>query len=80
MSKRKASGGTVRSPDRPSPIRMREIADHVGVTPMTVSRALRTPEKLSDATLRKIRKAIKEFGFIDPSYLVQTLGGQVTRW
>ncbi|HJP68541.1 MAG TPA: LacI family DNA-binding transcriptional regulator, partial [Sphingomicrobium sp.] len=62
MSSRRVSGKRSRGTTNNSPVRMREIAARVGVTPMTVSRALRTPEKLSEATLRKINKAIKELG------------------
>ncbi len=78
MSKRKAPGKTDRRSSKQSPIRMREIADRVGVTPMTVSRALRTPEKLSDATLRRVTKAIKELGFT-PNYAAGSLSSKNSR-
>ena len=77
MSKQRAPGKIGRN-SKNSPIRMREIADRVGVTPMTVSRALRTPEKLSEATLHRIKKAIKELGFT-PNYAAGSLSSKNSR-
>ena len=47
--------------------------------PEEVYRAVEA-DKDDDQVIEHNLMAIKEFGFIDPSYLVQTLGGQVTRW
>lgn len=73
----RASGKSSRTAGH-SPVRMREIADHVGVTPMTVSRAIRSPEKVSETTLRKIKKAIKELGFT-PDYAAGSLSSRNSR-
>ena len=43
---------------------MREIARSIGVAPITVSRALRDPGKVSPETRRKIMEAIDREGFI----------------
>lgn len=45
-------------------MRMKEIAIRAGVTAMTVSRALRTPDKVSPDTLERISKAVDELGFV----------------
>lgn len=49
-----------------------DIAAEVGVTKITVSRALNTPEQLSPATLEKIRAAIKRAGYT-PNLLAGSL-------
>jgi len=46
---------------RPS---LKDIADSVGVTKMTVSRFLRSPELVSEKTRDKIAKAVEETGYI----------------
>jgi LacI family gluconate utilization system Gnt-I transcriptional repressor len=54
-------------PPRPHKSRrlgMREIARSIGVAPITVSRALRDPGKVSPETRRKILEAIDREGFI----------------
>jgi hypothetical protein len=37
-------------------------------------------DKSDDGTIQHDLIAIKQFGYLDPIYMVQTLGGQVTRW
>ena len=37
-------------------------------------------DKSDDGTIQHNLVAVKEFGYLDPGYMVQTLGGQVTRW
>ena len=37
-------------------------------------------DKSDDGAIQHDLVAVKEFGFLDPGYMVQTLGGQVTRW
>ena len=58
---------TAIKPPRPHKSRrlgMREIARSIGVAPITVSRALRDPGKVSPETRRKILEAIDREGFI----------------
>jgi LacI family gluconate utilization system Gnt-I transcriptional repressor len=43
---------------------MAEVAKHAGVTVMTVSRAIRSPEKVAPNTLKNIRAAIKKTGYV----------------
>ena len=37
-------------------------------------------DKRDDGIIEHGLIAVKEFGFLDPGYLIETLGGQVTRW
>lgn len=46
---------------RPS---LKDIADRVGVTKMTVSRFMRNPEVVSEQTREKISRAVEELGYI----------------
>lgn len=43
---------------------MRDIARHAGVSPMTVSRALREPQAVSEKMRRKVDAAVREFGYL----------------
>jgi hypothetical protein len=65
------------------------LDEETGRTERVSSWGVRVPEEVyravesdkdDDQVIEHNLMAIKEFGFIDPSYLVQTLGGQVTRW
>lgn len=53
---------------------MREIARRAGVSPITVSRALRDPGKVSPATRQKVLEAIEAEGFI-PNRLASSMRG-----
>ncbi|WP_340328215.1 LacI family DNA-binding transcriptional regulator [Microbaculum marinum] len=55
--------------------RMSDVARLAGVTTMTVSRALRTPEAVSPQTLEKIEEAVRSTGFI-PNYAARSLVSQ----
>ena len=44
-------------------IRVEDVARVAGVSPITVSRALRTPEKVKPATLERVLEAVKETGY-----------------
>jgi len=57
---------------------MKQIAERANVTKMTVSRALRTPDKVAPETLRRIEAAIEELGFI-PNYLAESLATRTSR-
>ena len=45
------------------PVTLSDVARHVGVGLMTVSRALRKPEMVSDPLRAKILKAVDELGY-----------------
>lgn len=55
-----------------------DIAAEVGVTKITVSRALNAPEQLSPATLEKVRAAIKRSGYT-PNLLAGSLSSNRSR-
>lgn len=48
----------------PATVRMDDVAREAGVAPITVSRALNTPDKLSAATLRAVRAAIDRLRYV----------------
>jgi len=45
-------------------VKMSDIARHAGVSPMTVSRALRDPATVSEKMRRKVDAAVREFGYL----------------
>ena len=45
-------------------VKMHDIARHAGVSPMTVSRALRDPSTVSEKMRRKVDAAVREFGYL----------------
>ncbi len=45
-------------------VTLQEVADYAGVGSMTVSRALRTPEQVSDKLREKIEQAVEKLGYI----------------
>jgi LacI family gluconate utilization system Gnt-I transcriptional repressor len=47
-----------------SPVRMSDVALRANVSQMTVSRALRSPERVSEATRRAVRAAMQEIGYV----------------
>lgn len=51
---------------------MSDVARLAGVTAMTVSRALRTPEKVSPKTISKVQMAVRNLGFV-PNYAARSL-------
>ena len=53
---------------------MREIASRGGVSPITVSRALKTPDKVSPETRQRILEVIEREGFI-PSQVASSMRG-----
>jgi LacI family gluconate utilization system Gnt-I transcriptional repressor len=53
-------------------IRMMDVARHAGVSSMTVSRALRDPDKVSEESRRRVHAAISEIGYL-PNRLAGSL-------
>ena len=49
--------------DRERSVRVEDVARVAGVSPITVSRALRTPEKVKRATLDRVLEAVHETGY-----------------
>jgi LacI family transcriptional regulator, gluconate utilization system Gnt-I transcriptional repressor len=44
--------------------RMRDVAKQAGVSPMTVSRALRDPSKVSEGVRRRVEEAVRAVGYV----------------
>lgn len=63
-----------RPSDKAPPLGMREIASRAGVSPITVSRALKTPDKVSPDTRQRILDVIEREGFI-PSQVASSMRG-----
>lgn len=63
-----------RKTDKTPRLGMREIASRVGVSPITVSRALRNPDKVSPETRQRILDAIEQAGFI-PNQVASSMRG-----
>lgn len=67
-----------RKPALSSPSRMADVAARAGVSAITVSRALRTPEKVSPKARARIEAAIKSLGYV-PNLAAGTLKSQRSR-
>jgi len=52
--------------------RMRDVANKAGVSPMTVSRALSTPDRVSPEMRERVVRAVKEIGYL-PNHLASSL-------
>ena len=59
-------------------ITLRELAQMVGVTKVTISRALNTPERVSPETLRKIQDAVRQTGYV-PNLVAGSLASNRSR-
>jgi LacI family gluconate utilization system Gnt-I transcriptional repressor len=49
----------------PHSIRMREVAEHAGVSRMTVSRALAHPERVREDLRRRVTESVKVLGYVN---------------
>jgi LacI family gluconate utilization system Gnt-I transcriptional repressor len=65
--------GKAKRNDGGGDIKMSDIARHAGVSPMTVSRALREPSTVSEKMRRKVDAAVREF-----SYLPNRIAGSLS--
>lgn len=54
------------------PVRIQDVADYAGVSAMTVSRALRQPEKVSEGLRRRVAEAVDRVGYL-PNRIAATL-------
>ena len=57
--------------------RMRDVAQRAGVSPMTVSRALRDPSKVSEGVRRRVEEAVRAVGYV-PNRLAGNLSSKRT--
>ncbi len=51
-------------PRAAEPVRMHDVAQRLGVSSMTVSRALRNPESVSKDTLARVKEAVAALGYL----------------
>ncbi len=56
-------------------LRMQDVAAHAGVSPMSVSRALRDPSTVSEAMHARVLAAVRETGYV-PNHLAGSLSSQ----
>lgn len=71
MKKRSASSGK----NRPHRTTLADVAERVGTSAITVSRALRRPEMVSEALRARIGEAVRELGYV-PDPAAQALASQ----
>jgi len=57
---------------------LEDVARKIGVSPMTVSRALSRPELVSEETLIRVQKAVEEIGYV-PNGVASTLASNRSR-
>ena len=60
---------------RAEALRMEDVAAHAGVSPMTVSRALRDPNSVSKAMRDRVAAAVNDTGYV-PNHLAGSLSSQ----
>lgn len=56
-------------------VNIRDVAEYAGVSPMTVSRTLREPEKVSQEARRRVEGAIRETGYF-PNQIASSLSSK----
>ncbi|ARP84892.1 LacI family DNA-binding transcriptional regulator [Bordetella genomosp. 9] len=59
-------------------VTMADVARHAGVSAITVSRALRTPEKVQEAVRQRIREACERLGYV-PNHAASSLASARSR-
>jgi LacI family gluconate utilization system Gnt-I transcriptional repressor len=59
------------------PVRLLEVAARAGVSPITVSRAIRSPAKVSPLTRQRVAQAIDEIGYV-PNQIAGSLASNRT--
>lgn len=45
-------------------VTLTEVAEHAGVSPQTVSRAIRRPDLVSESTLERVKESIRDTGYV----------------
>ena len=60
------------------PVKITDVATLAGVAPMTVSRVINTPDRVSPATAAKVRAAIDRLGYV-PNLIAGGLSSRKSR-
>lgn len=63
---------------RTSPVKITDVAAAAGVAPMTVSRVINTPDRVSPETTAKVRTAIEQLGYV-PNLIAGGLSSRKSR-
>ena len=74
LANRPVSSMSIRKPrsTRAGRVTMQEVADRAGVSAITVSRALRTPDKVAEAVRQRIAEVCRELGYV-PNHAASAL-------
>lgn len=63
---------------RPAPVKITDVAAAAGVAPMTVSRVINTPDRVSPETTARVREAIDRLGYV-PNLIAGGLSSRKSR-
>lgn len=63
---------------RPAPVKIIDVATAAGVAPMTVSRVINTPDRVSPETTARVRAAIERLGYV-PNLIAGGLSSRKSR-
>jgi LacI family gluconate utilization system Gnt-I transcriptional repressor len=63
---------------RPAPVKITDVAAEAGVAPMTVSRVINTPDRVSPETTARVRAAIERLGYV-PNLIAGGLSSRKSR-
>ena len=63
---------------QPSPVKITDVAAAAGVAPMTVSRVINTPDRVSPETTARVRAAIEKLGYV-PNLIAGGLSSRKSR-
>ncbi len=67
-----------RCPSRSAPVKITDVAAAAGVAPMTVSRVINTPDRVSPETTARVREAIDRLGYV-PNLIAGGLSSRKSR-
>nr|WP_294516956.1 LacI family DNA-binding transcriptional regulator [uncultured Rhodopila sp.] len=65
-------------PPRTAPVKITDVAAAAGVAPMTVSRVINTPDRVSPETTARVREAINRLGYV-PNLIAGGLSSRKSR-
>jgi LacI family gluconate utilization system Gnt-I transcriptional repressor len=65
-------------PPRSAPVKITDVAAAAGVAPMTVSRVINTPDRVSPETTARVREAIERLGYV-PNLIAGGLSSRKSR-
>jgi len=66
------------APEKSTPVKITDVAAAAGVAPMTVSRVINTPDRVSPETTARVREAIDRLGYV-PNLIAGGLSSRKSR-